>query len=484
MIALDRVSSGMSTLELIIAFAIVSLSLTATVLVLFGNQSISVDAETHREALSLAQKSMAEMRVHSRDRFADLNSTATYETLSSFTYTKNLTVTDITPCKKLATTSISWELSPSRELRIELPSYFADLKEVRYRGGDCDGVSFVGDWVHPEERSFTTLGPAKGIDVFGGEAFLSLKNTLPSDADLAIVDVTSSTTPVVRASIDVKGQPGFNALDIATSTDGRSYAYIANNNPIGQLLVLDVTDPASPILVASSTLPGISTGVGRSIFYYDNKVYIGTSFFVCGGCRELHIYDVTDPTNPIWRAAIDVNRNVNAILVHDGVLYVATGPGTPPLHNPLKVYNINPAIPGYLAQIGSFTATGNEQGTSLYLLGRKLYVGLERATSGRPDLYVLDVADPAHLVVVASKNLGLHTGSAVSGIRIVGDLGFIATSDPANNLSVRDVSKLTLDAVGLFTISETVTGIDSAQNAIYLASSGAVHSLEIIGPRE
>ncbi|TSC69387.1 MAG: hypothetical protein G01um101456_225, partial [Parcubacteria group bacterium Gr01-1014_56] len=100
---------GVSTLEILIAFAVLMLSLTAVIGVLFGTQSVFVDTETNSEALYKAHAALEEERALSRQDFLAVSTTpSTVELVGSLSYTKKMTVVDLTPCKKQATSTITW----------------------------------------------------------------------------------------------------------------------------------------------------------------------------------------------------------------------------------------------------------------------------------------------------------------------------------------------------------------------------------------
>src|SRR5207253_2013244 len=86
--------SGSSTLELLIAFAVLTLMVTAVIMLSFGNQSIGVDIETNTEALAKTEKLLEDARAASRTDFNSINNFSSTEKSSSLTYTKNLTVTE------------------------------------------------------------------------------------------------------------------------------------------------------------------------------------------------------------------------------------------------------------------------------------------------------------------------------------------------------------------------------------------------------
>src|SRR3989338_4553865 len=102
--------AGSSTLEILIAFAVLMLSLTAMVSISFGNQSMSLDTETNNEALYMAKGSLEEARALSRHSFASVLAATANESI----YTKELEVSDLTPCRKEVTSRISWLVSALR----------------------------------------------------------------------------------------------------------------------------------------------------------------------------------------------------------------------------------------------------------------------------------------------------------------------------------------------------------------------------------
>src|SRR3989338_9394963 len=83
---------GFATLEILIAFAVLILSISAVILLVFGNQSIIIDSQTNSEALYKAQKMLEEARAASKQDFFSVNSITT---TSDDIYQKTLDVIDL-----------------------------------------------------------------------------------------------------------------------------------------------------------------------------------------------------------------------------------------------------------------------------------------------------------------------------------------------------------------------------------------------------
>src|SRR3569832_1785768 len=84
---------GVSTLEVLIAFAIMTFTLTAVILVVFGNQFFSFDLQTNIEALSKAEAQLENIRALARNNFSGITPVAgTPEALPPY-YQKSIEAT-------------------------------------------------------------------------------------------------------------------------------------------------------------------------------------------------------------------------------------------------------------------------------------------------------------------------------------------------------------------------------------------------------
>src|SRR5690348_14650043 len=96
----SNLEKGSSTVEILIAFAVLILCMSAVIIVIFGNQSVSVDTQTNHEAIYMSGKILENARAQSRQNFLSLISTTTTEKSGNLTYTEALNISDITQCKK------------------------------------------------------------------------------------------------------------------------------------------------------------------------------------------------------------------------------------------------------------------------------------------------------------------------------------------------------------------------------------------------
>lgn len=492
----DACSGGVA-LEMLVSLGILALVLSSSIALIFGNQSLAIDTETNSEAIMIAEKLLEETRASSK---ADFNSIASASFTQSI-YTANLNVFDITPCRKYVTSEASWPVPPSRNQNILLSTILTGVDEILSLGGNCDVDGPRSNWENPDTLSSINLGIAglKASDVdtaiVAGKrwAFVTSISGNQGHDDFWVVDVSDINNPQVVASLNAEGcrkggaanECGLNALVVAGD-----YAYAANASSTivsssEELMVIDISDPLSPALVGSATLGIVPNclspqsaycpGGARSIYYYDAKIYIGTHRI---GGHEFHIFDVTDPADPVNLGSKKIDRNVNDIIVRDGLAYLATSASNSEI---LLIYDVSD--PTDISFVGSFFAEGNEDGQALYLLGNKIYLGRDRAPSSRPDFYIIDISEPSNPVSLGSKNLSLNPNTAVVGVVVSGHLAFIATTNQTSGFHVWDISDpdniKAPSGCNLYKYPLKATGIDFADNLVFV-SNESNYALRII----
>ncbi len=466
---------GAATLELLIAFAVLILNITAITLIVSGSQSISIDSETSIEAISKAKEMIEKARSDSAQDFNSIVSVTNAETSGNLEYKKVFTVSDLTQCKKQITSAVTWAVSPVRPQKIELTTFITSMVEALALGGDCIINPPVSNWNNPKLFASSVLtSQPRVIDVLNKIAYIGLEEA----PFLEIADIRNATLGQ-NNGLFVAFSNGFslsakiNALDaIRDTATGKYYVFVAMDTVTDQLKVIDVTDISNPRLVASRTLPNMTTGIPRSIFYYDKKIYIGTQYVGCVGCtsernNEFHIYDISNPNSPSWIGSRNINNNINAIAVRGKYAYLATSGDD----RELIILDISNSAS--VRQIGVFNAAdvpsgSGEDATSLYLLGNKLFLGRERAPLSRPDFYILDISNPEIPTVLSSINLGLKSNTAIVEIKVIGKFIFLALSDPSVGFRVLDISNLpTINTISTFNSYQQNTGIDYESDFIY-----------------
>ncbi|HEX8682183.1 MAG TPA: hypothetical protein VF707_07715, partial [Ardenticatenaceae bacterium] len=223
-------------------------------------------------------------------------------------------------------------------------------------------------------------------------------------------------------NVELVGQVGGYAFAVAVQGN---YAYIGIGT---RLHILDVSDPAQPLLVAQSTvLPSAPNDI----------VVIGDYAYVAAG--DVYILDVSDPSAPTLVGSYDEptdGTSVRMEVVGD-YAFVAVSPQWdvwgPITDTGLRILDIsNPAAPMSL----SFTST--EDAVDVAVAGEYAYVldGYPRCSRYCNEGYlrIIDVSDPA-----APDEVSVYTTHGWSDeVEVAGDYAYVSTQFGLETINVSD----------------------------------------------
>lgn len=471
---------GAMTLELLLAFAIFTLNITAVILVINGSQSVSIDTETSTEALAKANTALEEIRVNSLENFSSTKNTESTETSGSLVFTKNIYIADQTHCRKLATSKVSWTTPPARPQKVELQALLLDKRENIALGGDCPNDVSLKNWdsVQTFASDVLPVGQPTTLDVLDKIAYIGTDQApffQIINTEIITEGQTMGLLTPFNNSFDLGAEP--NHVDVVKLTDPtgveKTYAFFAMNTLNKQLKVVDVTDINSPTLVASKSLSTCVTGSapqGWRLFVYQNKLYLATRF-TAG--PEFHIFDISNPINPAEIGngicnGYELGSTVERIAIEEQKIsaskYVFAYLATDQDSRELRV--LDATNPSSINEVptASQDLPGIQDGESLYISGSKLYFG-RRSTPPGPDLYVFDITDPlAGLPTMGSADIG----TSVLGIKIVGPLAFLATTRAGKQIQVWNV----VDPSNMYVLEEFNSG--------YIVGNGFDYSNDFI----
>ena len=461
-------NNGSITLELLIAFAILIINITAVMLILNGGQMISIDTQTNNEALMKAQNLIEKAKSDANLDFNLVNPTTNTDTLPPY-YSNILNVetsaTDSTLdlWTKRVTSTISWQQA-GRTLTTILTTLLTNKEAIN--GGDtCSSVVPNPEgWKTPLYYLFPSVtfsGPnANGIaisdlDVFNQKLYIgasSSPNTTPHSFFIFDLPDDPSQPPVFSGSLDNNSNSlvGLSAV----RTDG-NYAYVANaytgSAPTctqaancAQLQIIDVQNPVASgwnptiknLKIGAVTAAG-KLAAGTTLFYKNGYVYLGLAKTSSG--YEFNIIDVgggglpASPTNPIWKSGYSIGNGVNSIYVKNNYAYVAS-PNTENLviidisdkANPFKVGGYSPAAAPETNGVGS------NHGHNVFVIGHTTYLG---RTYGTNEFYTLDTSNPANISTLGlPQDIGLGNKTSINGLLIRSNLAFFCYASSISDL--------------------------------------------------
>ncbi len=442
---------GIGVIEVLVSLMVITSAVTAVILVVFSNQSLKLDNQVNNVALYRASEILERSKILGVSNFNSVVASSSTNDI----FTENLSVSDISPCRKDIASSIDWSVQANRPQNVSLTTSLVSAEEAAALGEDCNiAPSSTGfqnivcenpnapSWDFPQDSGI----PATGIDVIkrgaNQYAIITSQGSANGKRDLWVVDVTNrasmkETIPPYKdkaiSAIDLG--PGFNDVDVAGN-----FAFVANNATSKQLFVVDISNLAAPDSIASVSLNAVGGGSeGQKIFYYNKKVYMGTNRMI--SYKEFQIFDVSNPNSPILipNGGYDVEHNIYAIVVRDEVVagstktlaYLAVSDS---VGNRPKLMILDVTNPGSITLFGSYNPVPNDTlyGTALYVIGKNAYLGRQRATGSRRDLLVINISSPSLPYLSDSEQLGIGSGTDVRGMIVSGKFLFMITSD--NNI--------------------------------------------------
>ena len=219
----------------------------------------------------------------------------------------------------------------------------------------------------------------------------SYRDTLTTTADWNSVDGELKLFPFAPTVLAAHDSIGF-VFDVQICGD---LLYAAASGSGQALSVIDISDPASPLLVGGAGNQG-----------NNNLVVSGNRAYTTGGSSGLVVYDISDPTLPVALGSTPLTTSIGGLDAVGDIVYVADG------YAGLNMYDVsNPALPTLVGTYGP--------GTLSY--GVKVVNHLAYFSAGSLGLVILDVTDPAAPVV-----LGIHdpTGNVVD-VALDGHLAYV-----------------------------------------------------------
>jgi len=175
--------------------------------------------------------------------------------------------------------------------------------------------------------------------------------------------------------------PSGYGMDVAV--DG-GYAFVASYT--GGIRVFDTSDPSNPTFVAAT-----NSGIP---YVYDSSITVAEEHAYTGAPRntDLHVYNISSPTNPFPVTNVYSGNHVSDIVVAGGVGYVANTEGG------FSVYDFSdPAMPLHVTNFAGTSAS------CVALVGGYAFVG-NTELGGVGTIHIYSLANPSAPVEVGSTN--------------------------------------------------------------------------------
>ncbi len=273
-----------------------------------------------------------------------------------------------------------------------------------------------------------TGGDSYAVAVSGNRAYVGM------GASLVVLDISQPASPTVLGQIKLQNT----VRGVAVSGN---YAYVALY--YSGLQVIDISNPASPVRVGGYDTSGAALGVAVS----------GNYAYVADYTAGLQIIDISNPAEPNRIGGYDTSGYALGVAVSGNYAYIADyGAG-------LQVINIsNPAEPN---RVGGYDTSGSAYGVAVS--GNYAYVADYSA-----GLQVINISNPAE----PNRIAGYDTSGSAYGVTISGSYAYVA--DGSAGLQVISISNPTEpNRVGGFDTSGYAYGIALLGNYAFVADVSA-----------
>lgn len=282
---------------------------------------------------------------------------------------------------------------------------------------------------------------------------VSIRPRRPCSALLAVFFVTVSIHPGSSlACPDLIGTvPHGPCWAVAAAGD---HAYFGSG---AVLMVADITDPSTPIVVGELELPADIDGIAISN---------GSAFLACGS-QGLWVVDVTDPTAPVIAGAYTSSLWPVSLDVSGDLAYVANAA------NPESLVILDVSDPAAITKLGSVWGLlvsvydVTVAGTYAFLVG------------DGDGLKIVDVSDPTAPTLVGES-------PAFHGVSVSVQNGYAYAvefdTDPTSGFRVFDVSNPSAPVQTAFVPHPWLSDVAVVGNIAYLSSGFLLESYDITDP--
>ncbi|MEI6494860.1 MAG: hypothetical protein WCO03_02245, partial [bacterium] len=282
---------------------------------------------------------------------------------------------------------------------------------------------------------------------------------------LVVMDITNPRLPVLIASssnnITASGVAGRIGPVNRMALSGK-YLFITSGYDGGvktRMDVYDISNPYNPVVVKSVTNASYLTD--SLIVANGNYAYTLTTGY---GTAQLATWDISDPKATVLKGTLAIPSSAKAIdLVYsNGFVYVGGGQYNPYVS---QIDVGNPASPVFLATSTAATPA------AVYVSGKYLFVG----TLYSANVYIYDISNPRNLSLITTLNAG---SSDTSQIFVQGKYLYLVDQE---NSYFRKFSLTNTDVPSLLTGAANIGKLDVSSIATFFDNVFANSNLSVLG---
>jgi hypothetical protein len=290
---------------------------------------------------------------------------------------------------KRATVDVEWDFSPARPNQISLTTYLTHWEESIC---DWSGGSVT------ETLNLSGSADATSIVVDGNYAYVGKKSN-SSNPEFFVLNIADP------ANISVVGTGQLNLYSINGLTKKGNYVYAATRDLIEgldiatEVTIFNVTNPAAPVRTFAS-IPGVHEA--NAVAIAGNYLYVVTQSSSSYG--EFFVMNLANPSNPTYLGDVEIGAHVYGITVRGNRAFLATAIS----NRELIVYDVSdPANP---VEIGFYDVPlAGANGQSADYTGSTIHLVTRDNAGGIPEYHLLNSANPAAITLIGAYDVSSRT---------------------------------------------------------------------------
>ncbi|HAZ17126.1 MAG: Outer membrane adhesin like protein [Parcubacteria group bacterium GW2011_GWA2_43_13] len=407
---------GFSLVEVILSSAVFVLLITALVGAYLYGQEATVFAGNRARSVMLAEEGLEAVRNIRDAGFSNLTGGIFGLIISdnqwdlsgssdvSDIFTRQLVISAVDTGRIHATSNVTWQQNPQRNGEVSLITRFSDWARN------------FGNWgVATQEAtldlSTTDNGNEIALYTTGSATYAIVVRTRGLASELYVIDVSIPASPVVVSNVEI----GATVNDVAVCGNYAVVATVANS---GELQVINLTTPSAPLIASVFNLTGGANAL--SVVCTGTTVFLGRA---ASAQYELYAITIADPLAPSILSSLELGTNADAakvVLAQNGqYLYIAS-----PV-NSGELFIVSTSSPSSIFLTSTFDASGGSDGTAVTAFST--YAVLGRADG---NILVIDVSIPAGPTLISSA---LDIGGNIQDMAMgIGDSSVFIASNTAD----------------------------------------------------
>ena len=365
-------------------------------------------------------------------------------------FTRTVSIGTIDSFRKIATSTVTWSQTGGRTGQVSLVTRLTNYLQT------------VSSWATPVQAGTLNLaGTEDGvkIQVQGNYVYIVRNDGTP---DFVIVDVASSSNPVLVGSLSLTGIP----TNIFVSGN---YAYVSSQDDSQELQIINISSSTAPTVTGTFNAAGTNNANG--VYVVGTTVYLVRA---TAATDEFVIINASTPASPTSVGTLDLGATGYEVWVSGNYAYIASGANS----SELQVVDITTPASPTIAGAG-YDAGGNTDALSISGQGSTIFVG--RATNN----LIIDITTPTAPTLISTfagagvvNDIALNFGSANTFI-------YFCTQSSSFEFELFDITvPATPVSVGAINMTQ-MNGIaySTTSDRAYLVAADDAAELYIITPQ-